>query len=52
MVTYCMCRGIKEMGGTGYNLVSVSAAARYEGEVDKFDGDLSLVIWENKSPGS
>jgi len=50
MVTYCTCRGIKEMGGTGYNLVSVSVAARYEGEVDQFDGDLSLVIWENKFP--
>ena len=50
MVTYCMCRGITEMGGTGYNLVSVSVAARYEGAVDTFDGDLSLVIWENKFP--
>jgi len=50
MVTYCTCRGIKEMGGTGYNLVSVSVAARYEGEVAHVDGDLSLVIWENKFP--
>ena len=50
MVTCCMCRGITEMAGTGYNLVSVSVAARYEGVVDKFDGDLSLVIWENKFP--
>jgi len=50
MVTYCACRGITEMGGTGCNLVSVSVAARHEGEVDRFDGDLSLVIRENRFP--
>lgn len=50
IVSYCMCRGIKEMGGTGYNLVSVSVAARFEGEEDSCEGDLSLVIWESKFP--
>jgi hypothetical protein len=50
MVSYCMCRGVEEMGGTGYNLVSVGVGARYEGKQDKYDGDLSLVIWENKFP--
>ena len=50
MVSYCMCRGITEMGGIGYNLVSISVGARYEGKQDRYDGDLSLVIWENKFP--
>jgi len=49
-VTYGMCRGIKEMAGTGYNLVSVVVGARFEGKQDIFNGDLSLVIWENKFP--
>ena len=50
MVSYCMCRGLDEMGGRGYNLVSVSVGARFEGKKDAYDGDLSLVIWENKFP--
>ena len=50
MVTYSMCRGIREMAGTGYNMVSVTVGARYEGKQDKYDGNLCLVIWEDKFP--
>ncbi len=49
-VTYSMCRGVREMGGAGYNMVSVTVGARFEGKKEKYDGNLSLVIWENKFP--
>lgn len=50
IVSYCMCRGVVEMGGTGYNLISISVGGRFEGKKDKYEGDMSLVIWENKFP--
>jgi hypothetical protein len=49
-VTYCMCRGVREMGGHGYNLVSVAVDAEYRGARDSYRGDLSLVIWESEFP--
>jgi hypothetical protein len=47
-VAYCMCRGVHEMGGDGYNVVSVSVEAEFHGSRDHHAGDLALVIWENK----
>jgi acetoacetate decarboxylase len=49
-VNYVMCRGIVEMGGMGYNLVSITVCGRYKGKKEFYDGDLSLVVWENKFP--
>ena len=50
MVTYGACRGVVEMADDGYNLVSVTVAARWEGEEETQEGDLSLVIWESTFP--
>jgi acetoacetate decarboxylase len=47
-VTYAMCRGVHEMGGDGYNRVSVGVEAEFHGLQDHCRGDLSLVMWDSK----
>ena len=47
-VTYSTCRGVREMAGDGYNLVSIGVLARFEGEQDHEEGDFTFVIWESK----
>lgn len=46
-ITYARNRDIDWLAGHGYNLVSVTAAARFEGERDQLDGSYCLVMWEN-----
>lgn len=46
-VTYARSRNIDWLAGRGYNLISVNAAAVFEGEEDHLTGSFALVIWEN-----
>lgn len=47
-VGHSMARGCDYMGGHGYNLIRVNAAARFNGKRDKAEGNFSLVMWENE----
>jgi len=46
-VSYACNRDVDWLAGHGYNLVAVNAAARFDGEEDKFAGNFCLVMWEN-----
>lgn len=46
-VSYARCREVDWLAGRGYNLISVNAAAVFDGEVDQLEGSFALVIWEN-----
>lgn len=46
-VTYACSKKIDWLAGHGYNLISVNAAAVFDGEEDKLEGTFALVIWEN-----
>ncbi len=46
-VGYARNRDIDWLAGHGYNLISVSAPAIYEGKREKLFGDYTLVMWEN-----
>jgi acetoacetate decarboxylase len=46
-ITYARNRNVDWLAGHGYNLVAVTAAARFRGECDQLDGNYCLVMWEN-----
>lgn len=46
-VTYACNRNVDWLAGHGYNLIAVSAAARFEGAQDTMVGNYTLVMWEN-----
>ena len=46
-VTYARSRNVDWLAGRGYNLISVNAAAVFDGEEDHLSGSFALVIWEN-----
>ena len=48
-VWYQQCRQVDWMAGSGYNLVNVSVPVRFSGEHDRIEGDLVLVMWENRT---
>lgn len=46
-VVYAVNRQVDWLAGRGYNLIGVNAAAVFEGEVDRLEGQYALVMWEN-----
>ena len=46
-VTYARNRKVDWLAGRGYNMILVSAAAVFNGEVDQLEGQFTLVVWEN-----
>jgi len=48
-VSYQQCRQVDWMAGSGYNLINVSVPVRFIGERDRIEGDLVLVMWENRT---
>jgi acetoacetate decarboxylase len=46
-VTYVRNPNVEWLAGRGYNLITVSAAAVFNGEVDQLEGYFNLVTWEN-----
>ena len=46
-VTYACSKKIDWLAGRGYNLISVNAAAVFNGEKDQLHGTFALVVWEN-----
>ena len=46
-VTYACSNKVDWLAGRGYNLISVNAAAHFEGEQDQLTGNFTLVVWEN-----
>ncbi len=46
-ITYAQNRHVDWLAGNGYNLVSVTAGARFDGEKDQLEGSYCLVMWEN-----
>jgi len=47
-VAHSMGRGVDMLGGAGYNLVRVNAAAKFKGKRDTAEGNFCLVMWENE----
>jgi hypothetical protein len=46
-VFYACNRQVDWLAGHGYNMISVSASAEFEGEQDRLTGSYTLVMWEN-----
>lgn len=46
-VAYSMNRDISWLAGGHYNIITVSARARYPGENDQVSGNFAFVLWEN-----
>lgn len=46
-VTYACNREVDWLAGHGYNLLAVSAAAVFRGELETLEGNYTLVMWEN-----
>jgi hypothetical protein len=46
-VTYARNRKVDWLAGHGYNMITVNAAAVFNGEVDQLKGQFNLVTWEN-----
>lgn len=46
-VTYACSKEVDWLAGRGYNLVSVTAAAVFDGEEDHLTGTYALAVWEN-----
>ena len=46
-VAHVMLREVEWLAGRGYNLVSVSFPAAFDGEVDHAEGSFMPVLWEN-----
>ncbi|PLW86993.1 acetoacetate decarboxylase [Halioglobus japonicus] len=46
-ITYACNRDVDWLAGHGYNLVSVSVAAKFQGERDQLEGNYCLVMWED-----
>ena len=49
MLTFCYGTDVEWLAGRGYSLFGVKTPVTYQGEKDRVDGDLQLVIWENKA---
>ena len=48
MTIACACnKEVDWLAGRGYNLIGVNAAVKFNGEQDKLEGNLTLVMWEN-----
>ncbi|MDC1513861.1 acetoacetate decarboxylase family protein [Porticoccaceae bacterium] len=48
-INYSYAKDVEWLAGRGYNLFGVSIPATYQGERDTIDGDLLLVLWENRA---
>lgn len=48
-VTFTQLTNLGWLAGRGYNIVSVSTQAIYEGERDTVEGKLMLCLWESKA---
>jgi hypothetical protein len=48
-IGYAMFRECDFLGGSGYNALLVSLPVHFHGEQDQLDGDLNLVVWENRT---
>jgi len=46
-VAYSMNRAISWLAGGDYNIISVTARAKFPGEVDQLTGNYALVLWED-----
>lgn len=46
-ITYSQNREISRLAGGRYNIVAVTANARYNGQKDELTGEYALVLWEN-----
>jgi acetoacetate decarboxylase len=46
-VAYSQSQGVDFMAGNGYRLLSVAVSAQYDGEMDHFEGDFVLVMFED-----
>ena len=44
---FCYVTGIEWLAGRGYNTFGVSIPATYQGQHDRVEGELLLVLWEN-----
>jgi len=49
MIQYQQCREIDWMAGSYYNLITVAAPVRFNGQRDQLEGVFALVVWENKT---
>lgn len=49
MIQYQECRQVEWMAGSYYNLVTVAAPVRFNGQRDRLEGVFALVVWENKT---
>lgn len=43
------CRQVDWMAGSYYNLVTIAASVRFNGQRDKLEGSFALVVWENNT---
>jgi acetoacetate decarboxylase len=48
-ISYQQCRQVEWMAGSYYNLITVAAPVRFDGQRDRLEGDFALVVWENKT---
>ncbi len=48
-IQYQQCREVDWMAGSYYNLVTVAAPVRFNGQRDQVEGPFALVVWENKT---
>jgi acetoacetate decarboxylase len=48
-IEFQQCRQVEWMAGSYYDLVSVAAPVRFNGQRDRLEGSFSLVVWENKT---
>ena len=48
-IEFQQCRQVEWMAGSYYNLVSIAAPVRFNGQRDQLEGSFSLVVWENKT---
>mgnify|MGYP001044086410 CR=1 FL=1 len=48
-ITFSYAKEIEWLAGRGYNLFGVSVPAIYQGKQDTIQGDLQLILWENRA---
>ena len=48
-IEFQQCRQVEWVAGSYYDLVSVAAPVRFNGQRDRLEGSFSLVVWENKT---
>jgi hypothetical protein len=49
LIQYQQCRQVDWMAGSYYNLITVAAPVRFNGQRDQVEGVFTLVVWENKT---